>query len=104
MDYARAFHRYNLVTSGRWDLNRASDRWSEIAPRMSRYQFDRIVLLGAAVKRIAQIDLPPFWTIGKICTIPHPSGLNHWYNVPLHRRSVEIFLEELYRGATLGVE
>lgn len=96
-DYLRAFGRTNLVR-GRWDAKLARSNWEAMSEEL-REEYDVIILLGAAVRRAVGFrggDLPDVGLRGDIGTIPHPSGLNRWYNTPLNKTAVELLLEELY--------
>jgi hypothetical protein len=99
MDYACAFHRYNLVERGMWDDAVARHRWSEIE-RDVLEGFDTLVLLGVAVRRALGLQLPELHISRSLICLPHPSGLNRWYNVSVNRRMVEVVMEELYVEAT----
>ena len=100
-DYIGAFHRYNLGTEKYWNLSRARERWDDIQDDLIE-NFDTIVLLGAAVRLAARVHLPQLYVSSTMVCIPHPSGLNRWYNSDVNRRIVEVILEELYVEAVLG--
>lgn len=36
----------------------------------------------------------------RVAVIPHPSGVNHWWNEPANRRRFRRFVEEEMRGCT----
>jgi hypothetical protein len=98
-DYLRTFHRYNLGTERNWRIERARQRWDDIADELED-NFDTIVLLGAAVREATGLRLPPIMFSRSVVTIPHPSGLNRWYNSDRNRQMIEIALEEMYVEAT----
>lgn len=99
MDYARAFHRYNLVEAGLWDTKMARWRWDQIEAEVLE-GFDTIVLLGAAVRRALRVMTEEIHISRSMICLPHPSGLNRWYNVAANRAMVEVVMEELYVEAT----
>lgn len=99
--YLSAFHRVNMVM-GRWDVKVARKWWEDNAETI-RGEYDLVVFLGSATRRAAGVrgmDLPALGARGSLGAIPHPSGLNRWYNSPLNRTAAELFLEELYHRAT----
>lgn len=100
-DYLRAFHRYNLVLSGHWHSGDAARRWHQIQPELSQ-NFDTLVLLGKSVQRAAGVMCGDVLVTRGLVCIPHPSGLNRWYNSDVNRQTVEVILEELYTEAVLG--
>lgn len=62
-----------------------------------------VVLMGAEVQAAFEVRLPPlsrewarmgFW----VCTMPHPSGLNRWFNEGDNARRAAKFLAGLRRG------
>lgn len=111
-DYIDAFDRINLVI-GRWDTKAAKLRADQL---MSRGQglFDpgpddyipmvgrTVVLLGRDVAHAFR--LPRLELVGQSVEgvtfhqVPHPSGLNLWYNNPYNRDRVVHLLGELYEG------
>ena len=101
MDYARAFHRYNLVQRGDFSRNAARDRWHLIEPELLS-EFDTLVLLGVEVSQAIGLDIPLLTITPSMILLPHPSGRNRWYNDPVNRTVVEILMEELYTEATVG--
>jgi hypothetical protein len=107
-DYLRVFDRRNVLT-GEWSGARARDA----APALREELRGRtVVLLGSPVNSVmrggTEYELaPPFrWTPdghgGWLARVPHPSGLNHFYNDPLHKILLEIFMQELAHQARTG--
>lgn len=94
-DYLRTFHRYNLGQEKFFHSENAREYWMEIEDDLVA-NFDTVVLLGTAVKKAAGVLLPPLYVSRTLVTIPHPSGLNRWYNSEVNRQMVEVILEELY--------
>lgn len=103
-EYLRVFDRRNVLT-GEW----AAARAREASPALrTELQGRTVVLLGAPVNSVmrggTEHELAPSfrWTPdghgGWMARIPHPSGLNHFYNDPLHRTLLEIFMRELAHG------
>ncbi len=99
--YLERFDRRNVLT-GEWSMARAR----EVAPALrEELAGRRVVLLGAPVNSVmrggTEHELaPPFrWTPdghgGWMAKVPHPSGLNHFFNDPLHQHLLAIFMEEL---------
>lgn len=101
MDYARAFHRYNLVQRGEFRRDAAEKRWKQIE-RDLLDEFDTLLLLGAEVRRAMGLTHQLLTITPRLIVIPHPSGRNLWYNNPVNRLVVEIIMEELYTEATHG--
>lgn len=97
-DYLRAFHRYNLTTDRRWDIQEARLNWDEMVDDLQE-NFDTVVLLGASVRQATGAVLPSVLITRAVVAIPHPSGLCRWYNEDRNRQLVEVILEELYTGA-----
>jgi len=64
---------------------------------------DLIVMLGRRVARAFwQSDLAPLETVARIggptfLALPHPSGLNRWYNDPDHAEDARVVLRALWR-------
>lgn len=107
VEYMRAFDRRNVLAGSRWSASEAraeaerSGLWATMQGRV-------VVLLGREVPRVLGLPRteplewvhqssgllethgPERWTM-----VPHPSGLNHWYNDPIHRLAVGSLLEEL---------
>jgi hypothetical protein len=97
-DYLNTFHRYNLGQETKWHIENARTHWESIEESLTT-EFDTIVLLGAAVRRAAGLLLPQLYVSRTVICIPHPSGLNRWYNDETNRQIVEIIMEELYTEA-----
>lgn len=99
--YLSAFDRRNVMT-GTWVMSEAR----KLQPALREELAGRtVVLLGAPVNSIMRGGTPhelapPFrWTPdgrgGWMAKVPHPSGLNPFFNNPLHQHLLAIFLEEL---------
>ena len=101
-DYLQTFQRFNLVSGPRWDDMQGLASWQRMEADLIE-NFDCIILLGRAVRRCAGIRATDeiIITPNLIC-LPHPSGLNRWYNDPINRAVVEILLEEVYTRAVGG--
>ena len=85
-------------------------RAREVAPALrEELRGRRVVLLGAPVNSVmrggTEHELaPPFrWTPdghgGWMAKVPHPSGLNHFFNDPFHRQLLAIFMQELVHAS-----
>ena len=97
--YLDAFERRNLVVGRKFD--------HEIARANADLTYAElwgsgraVVLLGEEVRRAfghPRLLVEP-QVIGGVTwrQIPHPSGLNRWYNAPDNRKVVGLLLEELY--------
>jgi len=96
-EYVRSFRRLNLIQcfpgkSGRGDsfpAAEAREAWRRLGPNL---KFRNVILLGAKVADIAA----PAWRAYGWChwfnaagiatfVLPHPSGLNHWWNDPANK-------------------
>lgn len=99
-DYLRAFHRYNLVVGRHYSAHDAGINWRETYEWFLPENFDRVVLLGSAVRRATGLLLPTVYVSPTVVCIPHPSGLNRWYNDRRNTEIVETVMEELYWEAT----
>ena len=103
--YLEAFERRNLVIGAKFDRREANNRASDMVEELEG-SGRTIVLLGNSVReafnRALEGQLPPLLvhptTVGGCVwrQIPHPSGLNRWYNEPEHVKVVELLMEELY--------
>lgn len=82
---------------------RAKDIW------VGFHETDRVILLGAAVLKCFRGLVPaslfdsPFetgvtYSGMKIAVIPHPSGVNRYYNCPTNVMEVGLFLQQVRRG------
>lgn len=114
--YVDAFERRNLVVGKEWDRLAARARAYEVVCEL-RDSGRTVVVLGQEVR--AAFDyviggdgwanlsndrggLPPLLVHPQQaagCTwrqVPHPSGLNRWYNDPKNVKLVELLMEELY--------
>lgn len=96
--YRDAFDRRNLVTGG-WSAARgraAAERLIEEMADSGR----TIVVLGDAVRRCLDLPRAPLSTTplrgAAWVQLPHPSGLNRWYNDEKNRKKVAIMLARLY--------
>jgi hypothetical protein len=101
LDYLRGFERTNLV-SGPWNMTKARVRAAQLP---SLYAGRTVVVLGEK-PRVA-LELPkqlihPHERDGVTWRqLPHPSGLNLWYNDADNRELAASLLFELYtRGTT----
>lgn len=104
-DYMHVFERMNVMDSVTWDRStarvEANKRWPLLSGRT-------VVFLGQQV--VWSFQLPkseplewqnpePDFALSvplRWCLMPHPSGLNHWYNDPVNRMAASLRLEQLY--------
>lgn len=95
--YMRRTERYNVLNARAWDPVAARDVSEDLWSRLE----DRTVLvLGQEVRRVLWLpeSEPLVWRSDRgvrWCMVPHPSGLNRWYNEQLNRLAVGLRLEEL---------
>jgi len=117
--YLETFERRNLVRGAAFDKVQARAKAYEYVVEL-RDSGRTVVLLGNEVRRAFDFvlrgdgslfgdeGLPPVLVhptvIGGVTwrQIPHPSGLNRWYNEPENVKVVELLLEELYLDASRG--
>ena len=97
-DYLNLFDRRNLLLSNEDDPHIAGDAF-----RSTLEDGDQVILLGEAVRRA--LDLPKMLihpiTVDGVTyrQIPHPSGLNRFYNDAVARQLVATMLLDLVRGS-----
>jgi hypothetical protein len=93
IEYLRTFQRVNLC-GRRWDPREARRRAGEL-----RSDPCTLVLLGRRVARAFDVDGPFLTTVtAGLCTLhllPHPSGLNRWWNDPGNAALAREFLAEV---------
>lgn len=98
--YMRAFDRRNALTARVWDFNAARE---ESRGLMHTLGGRKVCVLGRdtlSALELAGTVSPLQWqehvSGARWCYIPHPSGLNLWYNDGLNRTAVGLRLEQLY--------
>ena len=103
-DYLKAFHRYCLGEyKGMWNEGQARQHWKELEADLL-LNFDRIVIVGTAVRRAAGLGVfGDLYISNSLICIPAPSSNNYWYDDPVHRGAMEVLFEELFWEATIGV-
>jgi hypothetical protein len=100
--YLTAFERRNVLDGQQWSARAARER----APSLREELRGRtVVLLGAPVNSVMrggtehELAGPFVWTPdghdGWLAKVPHPSGLNHFFNDSLHQELLAIFMAEL---------
>lgn len=96
-EYKRRTDRRNLLTGRDWDpvaaRRESEDLWETLEDRS-------VLVLGQSVRRVLwlPVEEPLVWREDRgvrWCLVPHPSGLNRWYNDPLNRLAVGLRMEEL---------
>jgi hypothetical protein len=103
--YMQSFDRRNVLNSREWDKKQARIEgprlWRELGGRT-------VVLFGREVLSAIglQQQMPLVWQgpdpfrsgpqPARWCYMPHPSGLNHWYNDPVKWWAAALRLEQLY--------
>lgn len=101
--YMEAFDRRNLLTKGFvWDPLEAGRESEGLWETLEGHT---VLVLGDATRNVLWLPKPPplLWSVHRgvrWCPVPHPSGVNRWYNDPLHRLAVGYRLEELYAETT----
>lgn len=104
--YLTAFERRNVLDGRAWSMPEAR----KVQPRLrEEFQGRTVVILGQPVNSIIRGGTPHelapafSWTPdghgGWHAKVPHPSGLNHFYNDPLNQALVEVFMQELVEWA-----
>lgn len=100
--YIDTFRRVSLLSTRKWHQSLAGPAWKSMEDWVLE-RSDVIVLLGTAVRR-AVLGGAETKVLGRVSTsiyvVPHPSGLNRWYNDPVNLAATEILLEELWARAT----
>lgn len=83
-------------------LEIAREEAAALFPSLVRYRL--VILLGANVARAFFADPLPIletrrWGLGRgeFAVVPHPSGVNRWYNSPANVRRAENFLRLVFR-------
>lgn len=105
-DYRDAFDRRNLLV-GEWSDERARVTASNII-QLGEWKERTVVLFGAKVRDAFRLPKTPCGSDNQLDLVdnkftyfhwvPHPSGLNQWYNKEENRDAVADLLARLYRG------
>jgi len=106
LEYLKSFDRINMVDGITYSPAAARARREAV---LEALEGRTAVLLGRAV--CAALAAPPTpWLLptwlghsGVVYQIPHPSGLNRWYNDSNNRDAVSSLLAELYTDYRLSV-
>jgi hypothetical protein len=103
-EYIDAFDRRNVLNSRTWDKREARTAgpqlWRELSGR-TVCLLGREVLAAIGLQQTMPLEWhgPDEFRTGpqpeRWCYIPHPSGLNHWYNNSVCRLAVGLRLEQL---------
>lgn len=100
--YLEVFDRINLC-SGPWSLPAAR----ETADAISRAAHTTIVMLGKDVQRAFCMSLEPLESCvldgATFHALPHPSGLNPWYNQFDNRQRAKELLRRLYDAYAMAL-
>lgn len=103
--YMRVFDRRNVLSARVWDVNAAR---RESAGLKETLGGRKVCILGRDTLNALHLrgTVPPlqwneYFTLGMEdkmtwCYVPHPSGLNLWYNDDLNWTAVGLRLEQLY--------
>jgi hypothetical protein len=81
---------------GAWDPGRAREVASSIRVELED-TFDSIVLAGRRVPKAFGVSGEFLTVEGKYALIPHPSGLNHWWNDHVNRERAKEFFGDLVK-------
>lgn len=110
LQYMRGFERINLLTAREWCPIEAR---RQSAGLLECLRGRTVLVAGRSTSNVlwlpAQTELKWAEARGvKYCYLPHPSGLNRWYNDKVNRLAVGYRLEELLtktacEDSTLGV-
>lgn len=104
-EYMRSFERMNALTALQWDVHAAR---RESAGLMDRLAGRKVCVLGRDTLNALYLPgtVPPLrWQMHgstQWCYMPHPSGLNLWYNDDINRIAVGLRLEQLYEESKNG--
>lgn len=104
-EYMRAFDRRNALSARHWDFNAAREQCRGLVESLRNR---KLVVLGRDTLSALGLrgTVPPLeWQHdGSLqwCYMPHPSGLNLWYNDDLHRVAAGLRLEQLYEESNLS--
>jgi hypothetical protein len=96
--YTLAFHRMNLLNKTEWNEEEARRAGTAFLPVLKRYR--NVVVLGLKVWRCLDLE-PVDWLESRevdgcrFWSIPHTSGLCHWYNDERNCRAVTRLLQRL---------
>ncbi len=99
IDYMNSFERINLVSLPAWCARQARANAEAIRAIL---EGRTAVLLGRAVPAALGLGQTPWMVSGWLgkggvyYSVPHPSGLNRWYNTATNRDEVASLLSELY--------
>lgn len=105
------FNRVNLLAEhpGRgagkgdaWPKEQAAEAWRALAPSLAGR---RVALAGRAAEGAGLKGLPPLRWLrlggegepAEVCALPHPSGVNRWYNDGANRAAVGAWLADVRR-------
>lgn len=103
-EYLRAFERRNVLSGRDWSLSAARAEAETLRPLLAGRT---VLLLGRGVPaalRYPETEPLVWQTQGGLlyaddparwCYVPHPSGLNRWYNEPSNRAALGRLLAEL---------
>lgn len=98
--YMRAFDRRNALTARKWDYHAAR---RESGGMMDTLGGRRVCVLGRDTLSalglrgtVRPLEWQEHRSGAQWCYVPHPSGLNLWYNDDLNRTAVGLRLEALY--------
>lgn len=85
----------------RFPKTRARKKADEL--RLSWKDYDRVVLLGQAVAKAFRIDdglldWHSYHDGSIVAVLPHPSGIDRWYNKKENKKSASIFMHDLFVG------
>lgn len=103
--YLLAFDRRNLLDSRTWNAGRARMAAGRFLMGVD-YLGLEVLVLGDEVRRAFELPKKPLEPVQMYGAtwwqVPHPSGLNHFYNSPQNRKSVAAVLKGLYDRSTYG--
>ncbi len=101
-EYMRVFDRRNLLNEKFWDPVRSRRNSEDLWQTLEGHT---VLVLGQAVRNVLWLSKEPplLWRDHRgvrWCSVPHPSGLNRWYNDPENVTAVGMRLEELYEQSS----
>lgn len=103
--YLLAFDRRNLLGTRKWDAAKARMEAGRLLMGVD-FMAREVLVLGDEVRRAFELPKKPLGCVDMYNAtwwqIPHPSGLNRFYNSESNRAAVATVLKGLYDRSTYG--
>lgn len=111
LQYVRAFETVNLIDvwpgpAPKGDLFPPAEAKASAERKAASWSGRRVILLGKNVARaFGHHKTPPMtWADDprgfRVAVMPHPSGVNLFWNAPANREAARVFLTQLKNGGT----